>query len=322
MGTRGARLPSALVCVTLALLAFARGARAEPGGGQVGLELRWVAPSPCPQHAEARERLVQQLRNPPPPDARARVTITATGDDFDLVLQTRSRGVVGERKLSHPNCDELASAAIAMVAWTFDGDSTPSARQTPSGSSAAHVKERDEPSDTALHPRFALGAVGAISTGAFGLVTPGAGVSGRLRGENFSSRLLLAHWFQQTQTAPDGVSVGQVALWTSSVNGCWRAHAGSSWDVCLLFEGGVAQARGSGPLQPARRVTAPWWATGISGSWLLFREEHFRIPLELAGLVPVRESRFVLESSNLNARSDVLFQTRFELRLSVGLEVP
>ncbi len=319
MGTSGARLPSTLVCVALALIAFARGAAAEPSStARVGMDLRWAAPASCPQQAEVRERLVQQLRNPPPPDAMALVVITATKEDFELVLKTRSRGAVGERVLRHPNCGELVSAAIAMVAWTFDADSV---EEEPSEHDSLMFEREHQAQPPSPPPMFALGAMGAVSTGAFGLVTPGVGVSGRLMGPNFSGRLALAHWFQQTQTAPDGASEGRVALWTSTLNGCWRAGAKAPWDVCLLVEGGIVQARGAGPLEPARRVTAPRWATGIAGTWLLIRDTHFHVPLEVAGLLPLHQSRFVFESSNLNTRPDALFRTHLELRVSLGIEL-
>jgi hypothetical protein len=104
-------------------------------------ELSWSAPDSCPDEASVRTDLDRRLAQSPPSDdppvrANARVE-RRPGGAHELTLTFGPDGEGGRRTIVDPSCDELAAAAVIIVAIAVD----------PS------VLERDAPEpDTPIEP--------------------------------------------------------------------------------------------------------------------------------------------------------------------------
>ena len=106
--TRGA----ATSCLLIGLLVTARAA-ADP---QTPIDLRWEAPTGCPQESDVRSRIQKILgggRHDSP--LRAEGTITRVDGRFQLELVVRVGDVAGTRSLTARSCDDLAGAAAVEI---------------------------------------------------------------------------------------------------------------------------------------------------------------------------------------------------------------
>jgi hypothetical protein len=102
-------------------------AMAEP---QPSIDIRWRAPSVCPQESDVRERL-QKLLGPGRHDShlRAEGTITRLERRFRLDLVVRGKDLIGTRSIESNSCDDLAGAAaveLGLLVHSTDGAAEPS----------------------------------------------------------------------------------------------------------------------------------------------------------------------------------------------------
>jgi hypothetical protein len=99
--------------------------KAPPAAGVV---LEWSAPTRCPTASAVQERLTRTLAGSAadPRGLRARATVTegegeGEGKVLELVLELdRDDGPVGRRTMQAVDCDELANAAVLIVALAVD----------------------------------------------------------------------------------------------------------------------------------------------------------------------------------------------------------
>lgn len=90
----------------------------------VGVTLEWSAPPRCPAAPQVRERLARALADSATDShgMRARASITEADDGvLTLELQLhRDDGPAGQRTMQATDCDELAAAAVLIVALAID----------------------------------------------------------------------------------------------------------------------------------------------------------------------------------------------------------
>lgn len=109
-----------------------------------GVVLEWSAPARCPTASAVQERLTRTLAGSAadPRGLRARATVSeGEGEVLELVLELdRDDGPVGRRTMQAADCDELANAAVLIVALAVDPEAELEApmveRPTESGSTA------------------------------------------------------------------------------------------------------------------------------------------------------------------------------------------
>jgi hypothetical protein len=91
-----------------------------------GVRLEWSAPARCPTASAVQERLARALADSAadPGGLRARASVTeGEGGVLTLVLELeRDDGPVGQRTLQASDCNELATAAVLIVALAVDPD--------------------------------------------------------------------------------------------------------------------------------------------------------------------------------------------------------
>jgi len=89
-----------------------------------GVKLEWSAPARCPTGSAVQERLARALADSAadPAGLRARAAITeGEGGVLTLVLELeRDDGPVGQRTMQASDCNELATAAVLIVALAVD----------------------------------------------------------------------------------------------------------------------------------------------------------------------------------------------------------
>ena len=88
------------------------------------MKLEWSAPARCPTASAVQERLTRALVDSAadPRGLRARASVTEDeGGVLTLVLELeRDDGPVGQRTLQASDCNELATAAVLIVALAVD----------------------------------------------------------------------------------------------------------------------------------------------------------------------------------------------------------
>jgi hypothetical protein len=109
----------------LVLVRIASGeAPSETPPPAAGVVLEWAAPSRCPTKSAVQDRLTRTLAGSAadPRGLRARATVTeGEGEVLELVLELdRDDGPVGRRTMQAVDCDELANAAVLIVALAVD----------------------------------------------------------------------------------------------------------------------------------------------------------------------------------------------------------
>jgi len=239
-------------------------AGAEPSANPA-MNLEWSAPAGCPEGHAVQEEVGKLLgdRAPgsPPLDVRAAI-LPATGGGFSLTLVTHLDGVTGERTLSAPSCASLADAAALTLALILNPDLVPPAPDAspapppPPADAQAAARDRWPP------PRWRLGALGGIQTGAVQNLSSSFALSFGFGLGGFSLHLMPGLSLPQDVFVDAERKVGG-RLWLATVTalGCWGAPIGwLTLRPCLGFEVTRLAGRGLGVLQP--RDTAAYWTSG------------------------------------------------------------
>jgi hypothetical protein len=100
-------------------------ASAQPAGADDPIELRWTAPSACPDAARVRAEMDRLLGGKPSVASGKRLRASAEvfaseAGGWRLKLRTESGGAAGERSLRDDSCDALADTAALILAMAFD----------------------------------------------------------------------------------------------------------------------------------------------------------------------------------------------------------
>ena len=87
-----------------------------------GLDVRWDAPSACPDEAAVRDRVGQFLQSSSANTGgvRARVTVTASESGWTADLELTVGEMTEHRVLEDPSCDVVATATAFVVAVAID----------------------------------------------------------------------------------------------------------------------------------------------------------------------------------------------------------
>ncbi|MCX4246181.1 hypothetical protein [Paraliomyxa miuraensis] len=286
---------------------------AEPAAVTVPLE--WSAPSQCPAGREVGERLARALAESAadPRGMRARASITE-GERGVLTLELtleRDDGPVGQRTMQASDCDELANAAVLVVALAVDPEARPEPKPSPNpppdpppdpgaGSPDSDVPEphsppKPPPADVASAEEPEPGPAGsatdstpterapASSTHVGLRASAGVGVATLPRttavislaaatwGRAWRAELGASYW-TPTPTDPTG---GRIQQWTIDARGCGLLRPGPlELPLCGGLDAGAVHGEGVGVLAP-RRAASLRLAAGL-GAALVWRPARWQ----------------------------------------------
>ncbi|MEJ7732636.1 MAG: hypothetical protein WKG00_25965 [Polyangiaceae bacterium] len=107
------------------ILAGTVAASAQPASTDDPIELRWSAPSACPDAAGVRAEMDRLLGGKPSAASGKRLRASAEvfaseAGGWRLKLHTESDGAAGERSLRDDSCTALADTAALILAMAFD----------------------------------------------------------------------------------------------------------------------------------------------------------------------------------------------------------
>jgi len=113
-----------MIRTTTLLVAIA--AVAARSTSALGLELHWEAPEGCPTAGEIEAEVSRIVGTSPGADRQVVVDVKVHGGrPWTVLLHTRSGGDEGERMLEGASCQEVASAAVLVIALTIDPNAAP-----------------------------------------------------------------------------------------------------------------------------------------------------------------------------------------------------
>jgi hypothetical protein len=272
---------------------------------QSELELTWSAEPPCPDRAWVTQRITERLGSTTTARAgeplRAEASVTrGDAQGFVLQLHTERGDSAADRAIEGARCDELAEAAVLIIALMLEQDRPPPAPTEPAPvaseppattirAAPAAPPAQARPVPTSFFVRADL-VVERGYTSSFGLAPQlAAGYDFRwLRAE-------LAGFWLAPRTVGDDPTGGQVrvSLWALRPTGCarlWGTRVALS--LCAGLELGQASGRGVGLVENTRH-TAPWLAATAAPRIAISLTRNFALNFELGAAVPFRVMRFV-----------------------------
>lgn len=259
-----------------------------------GVELDWSAPANCPDAAAATELLREQLHGEDA-DARARVVIEPLDRGFSARISIDAGEPLAPRNLSAASCDDLARAAILVVAVTIDpiavaretetieprderpvvpppigvdaavGSDAGAVRPVRTTPRAPRPRDRDQPS---THVLRIGGGIGLQVVPALGGVVELAYALGRPRWRFEAGARYQPPLEQQYEDGTD--AGGSVQAVTFVARGCPVPTLGRvAFPICFGLEGGPVFGRGVGVAQVDTPVTG--WLAAEAGLGLVVR---------------------------------------------------
>jgi hypothetical protein len=312
------------------------------------LKLHWQADAACPDLAWVESRLHDRLGRAPaqrsPSPLVVHASLARSGAGFALSLSSEKGGVLGSRELSGPRCDELAQAAVLVIALALE-DQDSAAASTGGAVSAAGTNDRGSaggdkpgpPQNVAPPPapapplpspatpkpaamRFGVAASAMVDVGS--LPTPAVGPQLALAylGKRFRAELA-GYWLPAhlSDRGPNGRV--EVSLWALRPTGCGNLLGGAlALELCAGLE--LGRMRGEGRdlnrSPPANWFyRSAWFSLRFSGSirerWALF--------LEPALVLPLGRPRFVSKATDdSTAPHDLHTPSVASARVTLGLE--
>jgi hypothetical protein len=282
-------------------------APASEPGSSVGIE--WSAPARCPGADEVQRRLSRSLAGSAadPRGLRARAVVTEDeGGVLTLVLELeRDDGPVGRRTMQASDCDELATAAVLIVALavdpqaeleaplpTEDGAAVPPAPieveppepappepEPPKPAPPKPAPPKPAPPEPAppepapprpvmLHAGLRLGAGAGLS------VLPGAtaaiSVAAATWGRAWRAELGASYWTPVETRPGDGVTGGRIQQWSFDARGCGLVRPGPlELPLCAGLDVGAVHGEGVGV--PSPRQVASLRLAFAAGAALVWR---------------------------------------------------
>lgn len=255
-----------------------------------GVELDWTAPAGCPDATKAAALLREQLHGEQA-DARARVVIEPLDRGFSARVSIDAGEPLAPRVLSAADCDDLARAAVLVIAVAIDPIAvareaevvvTPEERPivppavdagTPARTGAAPTvappraaprpRDRDQPS---THVLRIGGGIGLQVVPALGGVVELAYALGRPRWR-FEAGV---RWQPPLEQHYDDDAGGRVQALTFAARGCPVPTLGRvAFPICFGLEGGPVFGRGVDVADVDTPVTG--WLAAEAGLGLVVR---------------------------------------------------
>ena len=249
------RFAAALGCLCVAALwIFSARAGAQAIAGSP-VQLTWNAPVGCPDRVQARADLEQALGSTRLKRAVVRVTIVeAQRGQWSAELWMYGAAGSGEREVRGTSCEQVARAAVLIVALALETLAQPAPAPAPTA---------PEPS-----VRFAAGARAALDFGS--LPRPDLGLAlelamnlGRLRLEAEASGWLP----RSAERGPVAGSGGSFGLYSGGLRGCFEllgpSRGSFALGPCVAVEAGVTVGSGIGVSHP--RQSNVFWGAGLAG---------------------------------------------------------
>jgi hypothetical protein len=268
---------------------------APASAAPVDVALAWSAPARCPTARAVQQRLARALADSAadPRGLRARATVT-DGEHgvLTLVLELdRDDGPVGRRTMQASDCDELATAAVLIVALAVDPNATveeppaepgpaappvpgpppddgppappepapPPAEPTPvpAATPVPVVREpdataRDRPAPPpTVHAGLRVGA--GVSWSVLTLASPVITAAATTWGRAFRVELGASYWTPVEVRAADGPAGGRLQQWTVDMRGCGLLRPGPlELPLCGGLDVGAVHGKGVGVTDPRR----------------------------------------------------------------------
>jgi hypothetical protein len=253
-----------------------------------GIELDWSAPAGCPDAPTAAALLREQLHGEEA-DARARVVIEPLDRGWSARVSIEAGEPLAPRVLSAADCDDLARAAILVIAVSIDPiavarDAAPAADERPivpppiepSGHAGvvapttASTRARDRPRDRdapSIHTLRIGGGVGLQVVPALGGVVELAYALGRPRWRFEAG----ARYQPPLEVHYDDEDVGgRVQALTFVARACPVPTLGRvAFPICFGVEGGPVFGRGLGVANVDQPVTV--WVAAQAGLGIVVR---------------------------------------------------
>ncbi len=247
---------------------------------QSAVELRWEAPSRCPDVSDVREDIFRRVRSSvreSPPRFAARVRISFTGGTWRLRLTTQGSEGRGSREIrgegANNRCDRLAEAAAVMIALALDTEaerakqaefSADATRRSADGPAPTPAVQESAPNPWSFSSRAGVGVdLGSLPSASAGVFLGAGARFAALRLEGG------AHlWADKTVTRVVAGSIrgADVSQATFDARACVEPHLGPRrWSLaaCAGFVGTRTAVRGFGALEPRREATL--WASASTG---------------------------------------------------------
>jgi len=311
------RLGAAPASIGFACLAYpALAQSAEPAR----IELKWRAPSGCPDEAWARKAidayLGQRKLDAFKPIA-VRVEITrAPGGRWRGAL-SMGGGASGDRVFEGNNCARVGDAAVLIVAMMLDPVEVVTQMDAPRAEArpaTPALAEDGRHGGESLHLEFAVQATG--DAGSLPEPTVGAGLAAGVRIRQWSIQADLVAWIpRRAFGSPTGASGGNIELYTASLRACLAASSalGLALAPCVRAEGGLAIGRGFGIAEPETSHNL-WGAAFVGLSIRQPSTDRLGAWLALEGGVPFVRPNYVIEELGTVFRAGPLLG-----RVSFGL---
>lgn len=252
------------------------------------VDLRWDAPAGCPSQATVAGQIAAMVGDSPEAPARVEFGVERREDRWHLVGEISGVADSGRRELSAATCEELAEAAVLIVAIAVDPPVVPEpAAPEPVASEPvvpapvvtesvvtepvpiAEVPEsvpepEPQPRPPVVRRRVSglVGLSGGLGLGALpgpaGVVRLALGV----RGDRWSAALVQDVWLPRTQVVSALPEYGgRFWLWSAGLRGCGVVPAGRvEVPLCATIAAGVMSGKGVGALSVSRSRLAPWVA--------------------------------------------------------------
>jgi len=305
----------AAVVVTSVLWARA-GAAAAPDVLALPVELRWDAPSGCPDAASVRAAVARGVPAPPPgveiAPVAAEVVVTAPGGRWRAAVALRGLDWSATRLLKGPTCVAVADAAALIIdlalATELQTREAAGAPTPPPPPTRPRLPSR-------ATPVLGLGATGDVGT----LPAAGGGAVAVLGWRSARMRVdVRGSWFaSRAGTVPGEPDVGaRVGLWSASLRACRLGGATLVAGVCA--DAGLDHLDGTafGAITPTPKTGfAPFLGAGLQGEWRLSRWVVPFVSVE-AAIPLVRTQISIQDVGPVHRAAAVSF------RGAAGIEVP
>lgn len=287
--------------------------RAQADGPMASeLDLTWQAAPGCPDRSWAQRALRDRLGHEVPEGSGARLKAHAellrAASGFSLRLVTEQNGQQGERTLSAGRCEDLAQAAVLVIALALSdlegrAPAPPDAEssQEPASPPPAALVESDAlaPTGSAPTPERPLSLRAAVMMDAGQLPAAAFGPEATL---SFAKRWFRAElagfWLPARASRPREDGRVSVSLWALRPAGCGRLlDAVLAVDLCAGLELGRASGQGSGLSDDRQRN----WFYRSAWSSLQFSMQltrHWVISLSPGISVPLGRPSFVSLAAN------------------------
>ena len=298
------------VALALGLTFGAVLAPAEATAEMRDVPLTWDAPEGCPSEEEVKEKVSERLDETAATDGRwAIARVRETDEGWNLRIWVPGEGAPRARSVDAGSCEELADAAVTLIAMTFmapppeevepepepDLDEIVDAQPEPVPQTEADRVVEPEPQPPSRQRPFhgAVRVDGALGFGALPAVGGGLAVTPALVWRNARLELRGTFWGRRTiqvESPRDGRALFRMA--SLALRGC-GVGVEKIWEfpMCGGLETGVMFAQLDG-VRLLHAPVRPWVAAHISAGVSIRPRPNVAITLSAEPWLALTKSRF------------------------------